>query len=376
MPEPRSCSLCTIPRLYREIAYVQKGYLSDVPDLNYYFIKRKSWTGFIYYRNIRSSSALEAYHLHLRAAQHPCAKGSGSRVELSRTLLFDFAWNVRAAVVANHQPDAGHFNLWLVDALVDLFEGWIDGDDVPTALRSWTRTDTTIEPITFRGIHHATTQGLAAQGVQPRELSPLKSREERKQVLKHPLLLARGDAAGIERETGIVTSDRILQALAAQLAIEARTRQLLEAHGVQNLGQHLRRDGQAPTAVRLPPAPPQPPPRPEEVGPLPLDADAVRLPGRVVTGGVVAMDAELPAEEAEEEGEGGGEMEDGEMEAEEAEEDEEVEEEEEAEEDEERRAAEAPMKAKRSDFTAEEWVARNKERARKRQRKSRGGGPE
>ena len=105
---------------------MQKGYLSDIPGLNYYFIKRKSWTGFIYHRNIRSSSALEAYHLHLRAAQHPCAKGSGSRPEMARTLLFDFAWNVKAAVNANHQPDAGHYNLWLVGALVDLLDGWLD----------------------------------------------------------------------------------------------------------------------------------------------------------------------------------------------------------------------------------------------------------
>ena len=87
---------------------------------------------------------------------------------------------------------------------------WLVGDDKPTALRSWTRTDTSIEPVTFRGIDRATTAALASQGVRPVELSPLLSRAERKKVLEHPLLLARGDAAGIVRETGIFTSDKMV----------------------------------------------------------------------------------------------------------------------------------------------------------------------
>lgn len=46
---------------------MQKGYLSDVPDLNYYFIRHICQrTQFIFFRNIRSSSALEGYHTHLR----------------------------------------------------------------------------------------------------------------------------------------------------------------------------------------------------------------------------------------------------------------------------------------------------------------------
>ena len=69
----------------------------------------------------------------------------------------------------------------------------------------------------FRGIDRATTAALASQGVRPVEISPLLSRAERKKVLEHPLLLARGDAAGIVRETGIFTSDKILRTLAAQM---------------------------------------------------------------------------------------------------------------------------------------------------------------
>ena len=57
----------------KEIGYVQKGFLSDLPGMNMYVYQRTcARTGFIFYRSRRSSSALEGYHLHLRAAQHPC----------------------------------------------------------------------------------------------------------------------------------------------------------------------------------------------------------------------------------------------------------------------------------------------------------------
>ena len=55
----------------KEIGYVQKGFLSDLPGMNMYVYQRTcARTGFIFYRSRRSSSALEGYHLHLRAAQH------------------------------------------------------------------------------------------------------------------------------------------------------------------------------------------------------------------------------------------------------------------------------------------------------------------
>ena len=69
----------------KEIAYVQKGYLSDVPGMNMYtYVRTIASTGCIVYRGKRSSSALEGYHLHLRAAQHPCAKISGYKLETAR----------------------------------------------------------------------------------------------------------------------------------------------------------------------------------------------------------------------------------------------------------------------------------------------------
>ena len=70
------------------IAYVQKGYLSDVPDLNYYFIRHICQrTQFIFFRNIRSSSALESYHTHLRdqgGAAVRDARGGDARANSGR----------------------------------------------------------------------------------------------------------------------------------------------------------------------------------------------------------------------------------------------------------------------------------------------------
>jgi hypothetical protein len=134
----------------KEIAYVQKGYLSDIPRVNYYFCVRIcSSTQFVYFRGKRSNSALEGYHLHLRAAQHPCAKGSmGPRLEMARTELFDFAWNVKAAIRANLMPDVSHFHLWLNDALFDICQGAFVGTDAPPALKDLVRLDTKLEPIT------------------------------------------------------------------------------------------------------------------------------------------------------------------------------------------------------------------------------------
>ena len=163
------------------------------------------------------------------------------------------------------------------------------------------RTDTCVAPTTFRGIDFAALDALVAQGVKAVELSPLTSREERLKVLKHPTLLARGDAAGIARATGITTSDRILKALAAELVVEARTRQLLEAHGVQNLAQRTRRTAAAPCDVRPPPAALAPEEEEETQderaapGTLPIAADVVRLHGADAAD-VVTTEAPLPAE--------------------------------------------------------------------------------
>ena len=120
-------------------------------------------------------------------------------------------------------------------------------------------------------------KGLVAQAV---ELSLLRTKAELDKVLAHPLLVVRGDAAGIAREMGVITSGKRLQKLAARVASEARARALLEAHGIKNLqGRNRVTDGgRAPMEVEdAPAAPPLPTGRTADAaGPLPVEH--VRLP--------------------------------------------------------------------------------------------------
>ena len=265
----------------KECGYVQRGELSDVPGLNYYFLIRQARTGLRLYRCLRSTSQEEGYHLHLRAAQHPTARGSsGPRFEVARTDLFDFAWNVRAAERANQRPKAGHYHLWLIDALFDICKGIFEGDDAPPALQGFRRLDTTLAPLTWRGINWEGLKELKAQGAQALELSSLRSPADVAKVLEHPLLIVRHDAAGIARETGVLTSEKRLAAFLARLTAQAASRQLLDAHGVEALRHRLRvtDGGLAPSAVARPPLLPVVP-EAFTTGPLPLAADAVRSDG-------------------------------------------------------------------------------------------------
>ena len=257
----------------KEIAYVQKGYLSDMPGMNMYRYRRTcSKTGFIFYRGSRSSSALEGYHMHLRAAQHPGAKHSGYKLETARSNLFDFAWNIRAAESAGSMQHHGHFSLWYVDALARLCDGWLTGAAEPPALRSFRRTRTDVPPMTTRGIDWEQLKALAAVGATALGLAALQSREEQHAVLQYPTLVGAGDAAGIERATGIRTSSARLLALASQICLQAAADAALNAAGVMTLQEGLHRTaGDAPPReLQLSAAPPAA--ATGVPGPLPFDA--------------------------------------------------------------------------------------------------------
>ena len=196
-----------------------------------------------------------------------------------RSNLFDFAWNIRAAVDGNQMTDHGHFCPWLVDALDQVCKGWLDeGNDArPVALRGHRRTDTTVAPITVRGIDWEQLQRLKSLGARAMEPSVLRTEAEVQKVLAYPLLVVRGDAAGIARATGIVTTTKRLQQLARRIAVETRARQLLSLHGERALQARVRvtDGGRAPRQVADPPSlRPAPPDAPN--GPLPFDQ--VRLP--------------------------------------------------------------------------------------------------
>jgi hypothetical protein len=63
-------------RMRVELAYVRKGYLSDPPDVPMYMPLRTLKTGLVEYRCLRTTSALEGYHTHLRqVASYPARVG-------------------------------------------------------------------------------------------------------------------------------------------------------------------------------------------------------------------------------------------------------------------------------------------------------------
>ena len=258
----------------KEIAYVQKGYLSDVPGMNMYrYHHTCARTGFIFYRGVRSSSALEGYHMHLRAAQHPGAKHSGYKLETARSNLFDFAWNIRAAESAGNMRHHGHFSIWHVDTLARLCDGWLTpGTDAePPALRGFRRTRTDVAPLTTRGIDWEQVKLLSAVGARALGLAALQSREEQQAVLQYPALVGAGDAAGIERATGIRTSSARLLALASQVCLQAAADAALNAAGVMTLQEGLHRTaGDAPPRELQLSAAPQPAST-GVAGPLPFD---------------------------------------------------------------------------------------------------------
>ena len=168
--------------------------------------------------------------------------------------------------------------------------GAFEGIDAPPGLRGSCRLDANLEP-TWRGINWEGLATLKAQGAQALQLSSLRAPADVAKVLQHPLLIVRGDAAGIARETGVMTSEKRLADFLARLTAQAASQQLLHAHGVQALQSRLRAPdgGVAPATVGLPPQ--LPPSRTAAAGPLPLAADAVRAGGG--DGDVVIEEAPL-----------------------------------------------------------------------------------
>ena len=117
-----------------------------------YFETRKlPTTGFQEHRCARSTSGLEGMHLHYRASQHPCAKGSGLFGMNVRAILFIWAWNVYAAVRAGLIPDLGHTDVWRADQIINALHG-LPNECLPPYLRSMNRTQTNQDPLTTIGV--------------------------------------------------------------------------------------------------------------------------------------------------------------------------------------------------------------------------------
>jgi hypothetical protein len=103
------------------------------------------------HRCVRGTSGLEGMHLHYRASQHPCAKGSGVFAMNVRGKLFIWDWNVTAAVRGGLMPDLGHTDVWRADQIIDALHDLPDGC-LPPYLRAWVRTRTDKDPLTTIGV--------------------------------------------------------------------------------------------------------------------------------------------------------------------------------------------------------------------------------
>ena len=164
----------------KEIVYACEGLLSDNPKLKYYSdtpFRVDKDTGFEWFRCFRTTSPLEGYHLHLRAAQAATAKGAGPRYEISRSNLFDFAWNLNAAMKAGKMKKIYHYQPWLIDMLARMLKG-TELLDVCSALVGWKTVDTTVPPVTLRGIDRPQLALLQQLGGQAVELATLSSDAE------------------------------------------------------------------------------------------------------------------------------------------------------------------------------------------------------
>ena len=82
----------------KEMTYVQKGYLSDKPGIDYYLELPMRPGQPQMWRSCRTTSPLEGFHLHLRRLTDPSAKGKSSIISVVRVGLRIFRWNIDTAV--------------------------------------------------------------------------------------------------------------------------------------------------------------------------------------------------------------------------------------------------------------------------------------
>ena len=259
--------------MLKEMWYVRTGLLSDLPGVPMYRVVGRLATGLEVHRGRRTSSALEGQHLHWRQAQHPGAKHSGPLTTATRALLFDLSWNVRAAQAANLMPDIGHSSIWLVDMIFDVVQTHnLPKSCIPKLYQSWTRTDTSHDPLITWGVQWAALGLEGGKGALP---SPLREDGEIATALANRAraeMVARGDVAGLERDSGLRVDARNAAELRERVLKRSRADSALRDHGAPQVWDSLRCGGGAVNSSVLRA------PRPEmdlgAVGPLPFAAES------------------------------------------------------------------------------------------------------
>ena len=271
----------------KEIKYVQLGLLSDPPGVCMYYKARTCKTGLVIYRCIRGTSALEGYHLHLRASRDPRARHAGPRLQHSESMWFDWRWNIMATIEAGLMPAIGHEYLWLRDLLADLLRDTPLGRGVGQIpeLAGWHRIDTSREPRVPRGLRSVPLRDSSPPIGQPapRQPSSLTAGRYRNRSLPshsqmsatdwvkvarqhsapvsphdHPTealsdisALMNGDSARLFQSTGMLFTSGELAAFANIVESRVRTQELLHQGDLAGLRSSLRTGGSARAAPLL-----------------------------------------------------------------------------------------------------------------------------
>ena len=242
----------------KELAYVQKGLLSDKPGMLMYVktgvIKA---TGFVLHRCRRSSSQLEGYHLHLRQSRRVGQIGSGPRLRHVTGNLFNFRWTYNAAVKAELLPDCGSVEgLKYQDMLYDVASSLgMPGVAALPELHAWTRTRRRAarlqHGVISLGEHNAVLQPSDPREKQEEWLrkrtglvvsapSALRDPGEVRDVIEHFAAARAGDAAGIAAATGVRAKPKRLIDLSTQVLESERAHELLDARGYGSVRANVR----------------------------------------------------------------------------------------------------------------------------------------
>ena len=103
-----------------------------------------------------------------------------------------------------------------MDRLHDICSHYIKNpEDFPQVLKGWKRVDTSIPPVTFRGVNYESLSTAEPSGMitgkDRIELSCITKKCDMEKVLLHPGLIIRKDVSGIFQETGILTTKHHLE---------------------------------------------------------------------------------------------------------------------------------------------------------------------
>ena len=314
----------------KELEYVAAGHLSDHPTFELYVIRRVYKTGYVQYRCLRSSSALEGYHQHLEHSISVCAKGASLRYTDLVMNEFNWRWIVRALRVARLLPQSlQHYHLALVDAVYDLGEKLFGAGGGRRVVPGWRRSKLMAPPtypLVRQGIYYgmqcqkrdgaageaaATSSAAARQteavwlGEQLGAASPLRVRRTAEDIdVLMDGAVDLTDAQGLSDRAfdhGLHLPSARAEKLGEEVLADERARSLLEDSGYAELQQKIR--------TRAPPRPPAAlPSRGAIMGTLPLPGPQPAMMVAARPRPAVLVHQDQPEEGMEEE-EGGGEEE-------------------------------------------------------------------